>query len=80
VQTRPDEPALAFPPGEMQEVSATDTGFFTGIVPLTTIRLPLAGFAGVDLSDIAEIALVFDQTPSGALFLADLEWVRPPAP
>jgi hypothetical protein len=77
VQTRPDEPALAFPPGEMQGVSATDTGFFTGIVPLTTIRLPLADFTGVDLAGIAEIALLFDQTPSGALFLGDLEWMRP---
>ncbi|HSN74888.1 MAG TPA: hypothetical protein VL334_07330 [Anaerolineae bacterium] len=77
VTTRPDEPALRFPPGEMQEVSATETGFFTGIVPLTTIRLPLVSYAGVDLSDIAEIALIFDQTPGGALFLADLELVRP---
>ena len=77
VQTRPDEPALAFPPGEMQEVTATETGFFTGRVPLTTIRLPLSAFESVDLSDIAEIALVFDQTPSGTLFLADIEWVRP---
>lgn len=51
-------------------------GHFTGRVPLTTIRLPLAGFTGVDLRDIAEIALRFDQTPSGALFLADLEWER----
>ncbi len=77
VQTRPDEPALAFPPGEMREVSATDTGFFTGRVPLTTIRLPLSAFEGVDLSDVAEIALLFDQASSGALFVADLEWVRP---
>lgn len=77
VPTRPDEPALGFPPGVMQGVSATETGFYTGSLPLTTIRLPLAGFAGIDLSDIAEIALLFDQTPSGALFVADLEWVRP---
>jgi dienelactone hydrolase len=77
VQTRPDEPALAFPAGEMQGVSATETGFFTGIAPLTTIRLPLVGFAGVDLSDIAEIALLFDQTSSGVLFVADVELVRP---
>ncbi len=77
VQTRPDEPALAFPSGQMQEVSATDTGFFNGIVPLTTIRMPLSAFAGVDLSDIAEVALLFDQTPSGALFVGDIEWVRP---
>lgn len=77
VQTRPDEPALSFPSGEMQDVSATSTGFFTGLVPLTTVRLPLSAFAGVALSDVAEIALLFDQTPSGALFVADLEWVRP---
>jgi dienelactone hydrolase len=80
VQTRPDEPALAFPPGEMQGVSATETGFFTGLTPLTTIRMLLDGFEGVDLSDVAEVALIFDQTPSGALFLADLEWVRPAGP
>jgi cell division protein FtsW len=76
----PNEPALGFPPGLMQDDPTMETGFFTGLVPLTTIRLPLAGFANVDLSDIAEIALIFDQTPSGTLFLADLEWVRPPAP
>ncbi len=80
VTTRPDEPALAFPPGVMREVTATESGFFTGRVPLTAIRFPLDSFAGVDLSDIAEIALLFDQTPSGALFLADLEWMRPGEP
>ena len=61
----------------MQGVSATETGFFTGIVPLTTIRLALSDFAGVDLANISEVALVFDRTPSGTLFLGDLEWVRP---
>ena len=69
VQTRPDEPALGFPPGIMQDDSATESGFFTGRVPLTTVRFPLSGFAGVDLSDVAEIALLFDQTASGALFV-----------
>jgi len=45
---------------------------------LTTIRLPLDGFAGVDLSDVTEIAILFDQTTSGYLFLGDLELIRPP--
>jgi dienelactone hydrolase len=76
VQAGPDEPALGFPPGEMQTDAAIATGFFTGRVPLTAIRLPLAGFAGVDLHDVAEVALLFDQTPSGALFIGDVEWVR----
>lgn len=75
VQTRPDEPALAFPPGEMQDMSGIDV--FTGRVPLTAIRVPLSAFAGVDLNQVAEIALLFDQSPGGALFVADIEWVRP---
>jgi hypothetical protein len=44
---------------------------------LTTIRLALSDFVGVDLTDIREIALLFDRTPSGSLFVGDLEWVRP---
>ncbi|MBK8984571.1 MAG: hypothetical protein IPM39_00580 [Chloroflexi bacterium] len=78
VATRPDEPALRFPPGVMVDVAVQGTNqTFSGLVPLTTLRLPLNGFAGVDLSQIREIALVFDQTPSGALFMADVEVVRP---
>ena len=76
VQTRPGEPALGFPPGTMQDDPNMPTGFFTGLVPLTTIRLALGDFAGVDLANIGEIALLFNQTPSGSLFVGDLEWVR----
>lgn len=74
VPTRPDEPALQFPPGEVED------GFFgamfNGRVPLTSIRLLLSDYDGIDLTDIREIALVFDRNESGTLFLADLEWVR----
>ena len=76
VATRPDEPALAFPAGVARE----DEFFgevFSSLVPLTTIRLPLDGFAGVDLSDVTEIAILFDRTASGNLFLGDLELIRP---
>ncbi len=43
---------------------------------MTSIRLQLDDFSGVDLSVIREIVLLFDQTPGGALFLSDLELVR----
>lgn len=76
VATRADEPALAFPAGPTSDQFFGLT--FGGLVPLSTIRLPLDGFAGVDLADVTEIAIVFDQTPSGNLFLGDLELVRPP--
>jgi dienelactone hydrolase len=79
VPTRPDEPALAFPAGLVEEDEFSGE-FFTGPVPLTTTRWTLTEFDGVDLTDIGEIALLLDQTPSGSLFLADLEWVRPSHP
>lgn len=75
--TRPDEPALRFPRGEV----VNDDSFgdmFTGRLPLTAVRVPLSALHGVDRADIREIALVFDQTPSGSLFLADLTWERLP--
>lgn len=79
VSTRPGEPALAFPAGLVQKDDFSGE-FFTGPVPLTTIRWTLSDFDGVDLADIGEMALLFDQTPSGSLFLADVEWVRPSQP
>ncbi|MCL4857850.1 MAG: hypothetical protein KJZ93_00520, partial [Caldilineaceae bacterium] len=76
--TRPDEPALQFPAGVVEKSEFFEGGLFTGRVPLTTIRLPLSAFEGVDLATIVEIALVFDQAPSGSLFLGDVEVVRSP--
>jgi hypothetical protein len=77
LRTRPDEPALQYPPGEAVDDQFFDS-LFTGRVPLTTIRLPLRDFEGVNLMDIVEVALVFDGAPRGALFLADVELVRSP--
>ncbi|MBE2224666.1 MAG: hypothetical protein IAF02_24210 [Anaerolineae bacterium] len=77
VQTRSDEPALLYPLGDIEEDSFFEGGFFTGRVPMTTVRLLVSDFAGVDLTQISEVALVFDQTPSGSLFMGDMEFVKP---
>jgi hypothetical protein len=77
VPTRPNEPALRFPPGEVEEEDVLEGGLFTGRVPMTTIRLMLSDFVGIDLSQVVEVALIFDQTARGSLFVTDLEWVRP---
>ena len=73
VTTRTDEPALAYPAGEMRQDEAGGSAFFTGIVPFTDLRIPVSDFDGVDLADVAEVAVLLDQTPSGALFLGDVE-------
>jgi hypothetical protein len=77
VATRADEPALRFPAGEVM-ADETFGDMFTGRLPLTTVRIPTPALPGVDLTDVREIALVFDRTPSGTLFVSDIEWVRPP--
>ncbi len=77
VIVRPDEPALRYPAG----VSEPDHAFgelFSGRLPLMPVRVPISEFQGVDLASIVEAALVFDQTDSGTLFLADVELVRSP--
>lgn len=76
VHTRSAEPALQFPVGNQEENDSFEGGWFTGRVPLTSIRMPLSGFAGVNFSEIREIVLSFDQTTSGTLFMSDIEFVR----
>jgi dienelactone hydrolase len=71
------DPALQFPPGEREDVDFLEAGLFRGLVHMSDIRLPLDAFTGVDLTSLATVELVFDQTGSGTLMLADLEFVRP---
>ncbi|MFN2188930.1 MAG: hypothetical protein ACK2T3_09200 [Candidatus Promineifilaceae bacterium] len=68
-------PPLAYPIGERQQNDFFEGGFFSGHVHMRQVRIPLAEFATVDLTHITEIALVFDQSDTGSLFLADLELV-----
>ncbi len=72
----PDEPALQYMTGEFREDEMFPPGLLDAIVHMTTVRVPLVSFAGVDLSDVDEVALVFDQTASGTLFVADVEVAR----
>jgi hypothetical protein len=78
LRTRPAEPALIFPAGLAGENESFEGGLFSGRVPMTTIRLLLSDFKGVNLAEIREIALVFDQAPSGSLFLGDIEFLQEP--
>lgn len=76
VRTRDAEPALRFPAGYEEENDTFAGGWFTGRVPLTSIRVLLRDFSGVDLTAIREIALLFEPSSSGSLFVSDIEIVR----
>jgi hypothetical protein len=68
-------PPLPYPVGERQPNDFFDGGYFPGQVHMCQVRIPLAEFVAVDLSKITEVALLFDQSDTGSLFLADLELV-----
>ncbi|MBI3210859.1 MAG: hypothetical protein HYZ37_18395 [Candidatus Solibacter usitatus] len=50
------------------------TGYFYRRSVLKTIRIPLADFKGVDMSKIASVQFMFDKTPTGAIFLTDVQF------
>jgi hypothetical protein len=78
VTTRANEPALQYPVGQILESFFDQGKRFTGRVVPTTVRFDLADLSGVDLTAVQEVAIVFNQTESGTLFVSDLEFVRPP--
>jgi hypothetical protein len=61
--------ALFYPPGSVGPVPK---------VLLNTVRIPLASFAGVNLSDIRSVKFNFDQTGAGALLITDLAFASAP--
>jgi len=69
-------PPALFPLGETQPAMFFEGDAFIGNVHMSNLRIPLASLTAVDLTHITEIALIFDQTPSGTLFWADLELVK----
>jgi hypothetical protein len=69
-------PNIEFPSGVRQPNEFFEGDRYTGHVFMGTQRFPLEQFEGVDLANIAEIALLFDQSETGTLFVADLELVR----
>lgn len=68
-------PPLPYPNGERQPNDFFDGGYFSGQVHMRQVRIPLGEFAAVDFAQITEMALIFDQSDTGSLFLADLELV-----
>ncbi len=67
---------IPFPVGKEVENNFLEGGRFSSHIVLRVLRLPLAEFTAVNLSNITEIALIFDQTPNGDLFTADLEFLK----
>jgi hypothetical protein len=61
--------ALFFPPS-LQDFDVFELAYPRAV--FNTVRVQLSAFNGVFLTDIRRISLVFDQTPTGAINVADL--------
>ena len=64
-------PALQYQPGEP---GSTFYGW-NGLAPMSSIRIPLADFTGIDRSSISSIGLALDGQPTGSILIADLEFL-----
>ncbi len=69
--------ALQYPAGTIAPDETFTQGLFDGIVHMSDIRIPLEALSGVDLTNVASVALRFDQVDTGSLLMADIELIRP---
>ncbi len=56
---------LFFPPGKNMEVPK---------VVLSTVRIPLSAFPGVDMANVKSVELLFDKTDKGEIYVSDLQF------
>lgn len=70
----PSAPAMTHAKGELIENEYAD--FWSTYSPLSSLRIPIKYFQGVDLTSINSIEILFDQTDSGALMLGEIALLR----
>jgi hypothetical protein len=68
--------AFTIPAGELQ--TQGKVALWTGFTPLSSVRIPLSDFKGIDLSRVAGLAFSFSGPRSGVIRIADLEFVARP--
>ncbi len=68
-----DSSALNKPDGQLS--SSNYQSQWSTFTPLSNIRIPLEYFSKVDLSEITEIIIRFNQTSSGSILMGDLRFI-----
>jgi hypothetical protein len=65
--------ALYLPAGRLR--AQGEISLWTGFTPLSSIRIPLSAFEGIDLAHVTGLAFSSGDSESGAIRIADLEFV-----
>lgn len=78
VQVKAGTPALTWQEGEVETIPVAgqeDLLQYSTFTPLGTVRLDLDAFSGVNLEQITQVTLTFDQ-PSGSIMLREIQSVQ----
>ena len=78
VKAGADTPALAWQAGTVESIPVAgreDLLQYSTFTPLGTLRLDPAAFSGVDLGQVVQMTLTFDQ-PSGSVMLREIQTVK----
>lgn len=78
VQVKAGTPALTWQEGEVKTIPVSgqdDLLQYSTFTPLGTVRLDLDAFSGVNLEQITQVTLSFDQ-PSGSIMLREIQSVQ----
>lgn len=74
VQIGKDVQALEYIDGvlEITNIFEEEVCFWSNPTPLTTIKLPMNIFKGVDLNNIQEVSIIFDKTDTGSIMISKI--------
>lgn len=78
VEVKAGESALTWQEGTVESIPVSgreDLLQYSTFTPLGTLRLDTAAFSGVDLGEITQVKLTFDQ-PSGSIMLREIQSVN----
>ncbi len=78
VEVKAGESALTWQEGTVESIPVSgreDLLQYSTFTPLGTLRLDTAAFSGVDLGEITQVKLTFDQ-PSGSIMLRGIQSVN----
>ncbi|MEG1312170.1 MAG: alpha/beta hydrolase, partial [Romboutsia sp.] len=75
VELDKNTPALDYINGKVEYLELEDSKYkmWSTQTPLTSIKVPLSSFKGIDFNKIDEISLIFDKTKSGSVMIGGFE-------
>lgn len=72
----PDTPALEYQPGKVITYEEPYVEYWSNFTPLSSVRIQLNEFENIDVTQVQAIHLIFDQSTSGSIMVADMSLMK----